>query len=75
MNADLAACFDTTASRGLAGRIAKSGEPIIVVDVGEEPLIKKPEIRSAFRSLWGVPLSVAGKGTGGFALRLCQEIS
>ena len=73
MDADLAACFDTTASRGLAGRIAKSGEPIIVVDVGEEPRIKKAEIRRAFRSLWGVPLSVSGKGTGVLHLGFSQE--
>lgn len=64
MSAELASCFDTTVGRGLAGRIAKSGEPIIVVNVGEEQRIKKPEIRKAFRSLWGVPLSVAGKVTG-----------
>ena len=44
-----------------------------MVDVGEEPLITKPEIRVAFRSLWGVPLSVAGKGTGVLHLGFSQE--
>ena len=73
MDADLAACFDTTAGKGLAGKIAKTGKPIIVVDAAEEPLITKPEIRQAFRSVWGVPLSVAGKGTGVLHLGFSQE--
>jgi signal transduction histidine kinase len=69
----LAKRFETSIGRGLAGRIARRGEPFVVVDVESEPLTKDPEIRKAFHSLWGVPLMVRGKVTGVLELAFSQE--
>jgi signal transduction histidine kinase len=69
----LAKRFETTIGRGLAGRIARRGKPIVVVDVENEPLTKDPHIRKAFKSLWGVPLMVRGKVTGVLELAFSQE--
>jgi signal transduction histidine kinase len=69
----LAQRFETTIGRGLAGSIARRGKPVVVVDVENEPLTKDPEIRKAFKSLWGVPLIVRGKVTGVLELVFSQE--
>ena len=73
LDEDLAACFNTTVGRGLAGRIASLGKPHVAVDLSNEPLVKKPQIRQAFHSLWGVPLSIAGNVTGVLQLGFTQE--
>ena len=69
----LAERFNTTVGRGLAGRIAKSGKSLAIVDVEKEPLIKNAAIRKAFRSLWGVPLTVRGEVRGVLQLGFSQE--
>ena len=73
LDEDLAKCFNTTVGRGLAGQIASRGQPRVVVDLTNEPLVKKPQIRQAFHSLWGVPLSIAGNVTGVLQLGFAQE--
>ena len=57
----------------MAGRIAKSGESMVVVDVRNEPLIRNAAIRKAFRSVWGVPLTVRGEVRGVLQLGFSQE--
>lgn len=69
----LAQCFETNVGKGLAGKIAQSGKPLAVVDVENEPLTRSPEIRKAFRSIWGVPLMVRGEVTGVLELGFEQE--
>jgi signal transduction histidine kinase len=71
--AELAAHFNGPVGDGLAGRIAKTGEPRVVLDARRDPLIKSPELRSAFHSLWGVPLIVKGKVTGVLHLAFTRE--
>jgi len=73
LDAELAAEFNTTGGRGMAGRIAKSGESMVVVDVRNEPLIRNAAIRKAFRSVWGVPLTVRGEVRGVLQLGFSQE--
>ena len=73
MQEPLATRFSTTVGRGLAGKIAGGGKPRVVVDVGHEPLIRRAEIRSAFRSLWGVPLTVRGEVRGVLQLGFSRE--
>ena len=73
LDEELAAEFNTTGGRGMAGRIAKSGESMAVVDVRNEPLIRKAAIRKAFRSVWGVPLTVRGEVRGVLQLGFSQE--
>ncbi|MEX2299428.1 MAG: GAF domain-containing sensor histidine kinase [Bryobacterales bacterium] len=69
----LAKRFESSVGRGLAGRIASRGKPIVVVDVESETLTKDPQIRKTFKSLWGVPLMVRGKVTGVLELAFSQE--
>lgn len=73
LDKNLAECFSTTVGRGLAGRIASCGQARIVSDLSEEPLMRKPQVRAAFRSLWGVPLTIAGNVTGVLQLVFAQE--
>ncbi len=73
LDATLAACFNTSVGRGWAGRIAKIGKPLAVVDIENEPLIRNAAIRKAFRSLWGVPLVVRGEVRGVLQLGFSQE--
>jgi signal transduction histidine kinase len=73
LNKNLAQCFESREGEGLAGRIARDGRPLVVIDVAGEPLTKEPRIRKAFKSLWGVPLSVRGKVTGVLELGFSQE--
>ena len=75
LDAELAAEFNTTGGRGMAGRIAKSGESMVVVDVRNEPLIRNAAIRKAFRSVWGVPLTVRGEGRGVLQLAFRRNIT
>ena len=73
MEGELAACFENSVGRGLAGKIASSGKPLLVVNAQEDPHIKRAEIRDAFRSLWGIPLSISGKQTGVLLLGFSRE--
>lgn len=69
----LAERFGTTIGKGLGGRIAKTGKPLVVVNVAKERLIRSREIRQAFQSIWGVPFIVRGKVTGVLQLGFSQE--
>jgi len=73
LEAELARHFEGAVGRGLAGAIARSGRPLVVLEARKDRRVGSPEIRSAFTSLWGVPLVVKGKVTGvlllGFALQ------
>ena len=73
MESGLAACFENSTGRGLAGKIVSSGEPALVVNAREDPRIKKPQIREAFCSLWGIPLSISGRRTGVLLLGFSNE--
>jgi len=73
MDEKLARCFDTTVGYGVSGQIAKSGKPLVIVDLKNHPLATKPPLRRAFHSLWGVPLTVDGKVTGVLHLGFAQE--
>lgn len=67
--------FNGPVGEGFAGRIAQTGKPRVVLDTRRDPLIGSPEIRHAFRSLWGVPLMVKGKVTGVLHLDFASEYS
>ena len=69
----LAKRFNTTVGKGLAGRIAKTGKPLVVVDVAKQRLIRSRDIRKAFHSIWGVPFIVRGKVTGVLQLGFSHE--
>jgi signal transduction histidine kinase len=73
LDEDLAQRFETVVGKGLAGKIAGDGKPLVVVDSSREPLVRMQEIRKAFHSIWGVPLTVRGKVTGVIALGFSQE--
>lgn len=61
---ELAATFNAASRRGFTGQIVKSGEGMFTADVGGEKLIRSARVRSALRSLWGVPLQVRDEVTG-----------
>jgi len=69
----LAAHFNAPVGEGFAGRVAKTGKPIIVLDTRTDPLIRSAEVRQAFRSLWGVPLIARGQVTGVLHLDFGRE--
>jgi signal transduction histidine kinase len=71
----LASRFNGPVGTGFAGRIAKTGRPLVVLDARKHALIRAPELRQAFRSLWGVPLVVKGKVTGVLHLDFAREYS
>ncbi len=73
IESSLAERFNTEVGKGLAGRIAKTGKPLVVVNVDRERLIRSREIRKAFQSIWGVPFIVRGKVTGVLHLGFSQE--
>ena len=73
MSVELAAQFNALVGEGLAGRIARSGRPRTVLDARHDRLVASPQIRRAFRSLWGVPLMVRGKVTGVLHLDFSRE--
>lgn len=73
VSAKLAHRFDGTLGVGVAGGVAESGEPAVLVDLASDPRIESPEIRKAFTSLWAVPLAVRGKVTGVAALGFSHE--
>ena len=73
LHRELAKHWSGPVSQGFAGRIARTGKPKIVLDVRRDPLVRSPEIRKAFRSLWGVPLLVKGKVTGVLHLNFARE--
>jgi signal transduction histidine kinase len=49
---------------GFAGHVAQTGEPDIVLEPDRDPRIVNQELRSAARSLWGVPMKAEGKIVG-----------
>ena len=73
MDESLAARFNATVGRGLAGKIAGSGKPLVVMDVGGERLVRQAAIRKSFRSIWGVPLTVRGEVRGVLQLGFSRE--
>jgi signal transduction histidine kinase len=73
LQAGLARHFAGPTGQGFAGRVARSGRPRISLDTRRDPLVRSPEIRKAFRSLWAVPLQVKGKVTGVLHLNFARE--
>lgn len=73
LDPELARHFNVRVGQGFAGQIAESGKPRVVLDARSDPLVRAPEIRRAFRSLWGVPLMVKGKVTGVLHLDFARE--
>jgi signal transduction histidine kinase len=49
---------------GFAGHVAQTGEPDIVLEPDQDPRIVNRQLRSAARSLWGVPMKAEGKIVG-----------
>ncbi len=72
---ELAAQFNAVLGEGFAGRIAATGRPRIVLDARTDRLIGSPQVRRAFRSLWGIPLMARGKVTGVLHLDFAREYS
>lgn len=60
LDPSLARHFDGPVGEGFAGLVAQSGKPRVVLNSRTDPLIGSPEIRQAFHSLWGVPLTTPG---------------
>ncbi len=73
MDETLAARFNATVGRGLAGKIAASGNPLVVMDVAGERLVRQAAIRESFRSIWRVPLTVQGEVRGVLHLGFSRE--
>ncbi len=51
---------------GIAGRVAKTGEPLLIRDLSQDPVFGKPDLHPRYRtnSLMCVPLKVNGKIIG-----------
>ena len=69
----LASKFNTSVGRGLAGKIAKGGKPLFVVDASCDPLIQNAALRKAYHSIWGMPFIVGGEVIGVLQLAFVRE--
>ena len=56
--------FNVQLDHGIAGFIARSGEPEMVMDAARDPRVISEELKQNAKSLWGVPLKLEGNTTG-----------
>jgi signal transduction histidine kinase len=56
--------YNVQLGQGIAGRIARTGEPEMVMDAGRDPRVLSLELKEKAKSLWAVPLKLEGNVTG-----------
>ena len=73
LDAKLARAFESSGRRGFAGRIAFAGKPLAVADTSSQSCGISAKVRESLRSVWGAPLTAAGKATGVLVLGFRRE--